>query len=508
MQQFSFGDAENCWRYMLRVLLFDCLHRAYLTDLHPRILYRLDVEREWMDELRMRAMEEFADSLQSINADLDQAWRRYSRGESSAGELAIVELTRAAHFLATAWEVQHILAPVNVTDPELAAAVEEQALRLQELQMRMPAAARLQLGAYKRVLDAIGRLRFQKRWGREFRLPETTVLGHSLLVALVVLLLAEALRVLPKSERLTVLTALFHDLPEALVRDIPRPLRRKIEDVVRTVEAEEMNLLLRGLDWEVERELHLFSGTLTEEAGEAQEFDDVRVGEDGRVTRVKGGSRKEQDVRWGCLVKWADDFCAWLEAVWTIERGVRSATLERWMEEFPRRLEIWEGERWYWEVRQAVGAREEGPVPGDVLVFFYTPTGGADPGFYGWAVELEWLREERLIYFRPVSPSDRLKMRPWWDEKAAELADRIRGRVKQGTLWRVPTTWSPSSAKVLSGGPVEVTGAAARPPVVGGAGTEAGLAGDAGARLRRSRLTSYEGGCRSNVQPQSRDLGN
>lgn len=36
MQQFSFGDAEGCWRYMLRVFLFDCLHRAYLTDLHPR----------------------------------------------------------------------------------------------------------------------------------------------------------------------------------------------------------------------------------------------------------------------------------------------------------------------------------------------------------------------------------------------------------------------------------------------------------------------------------------
>lgn len=72
------------------------------------------------------------------------------------------------------------------------------------------------------------------------------------------------------------------------------------------------------------------------------------------------------------------------------------------------------------------------------MVFFYAPTGRADPGFYGWAVVLEWLREGGVIYFRPVSPSDRLKMHPWWDEKAAELAERIRGRVKQGTLWRVP----------------------------------------------------------------------
>jgi len=103
------------------------------------------------------------------------------------------------------------------------------------------------------------------------------------------------------------------------------------------------------------------------------------------------------------------------------------------------RLDIWENERWSWGVGRVSGAGHI-PKPGDTMVFFYAPSGGAEPGFYGWAVVLEWVDQERAFSFRPVSPSDRLKMCPWWDEEAAELANKIRGKVKQGTLWLVPDT--------------------------------------------------------------------
>jgi hypothetical protein len=33
LNQFHLGDLNLCWKYMFRVLLYDCLHRAYLTDL-------------------------------------------------------------------------------------------------------------------------------------------------------------------------------------------------------------------------------------------------------------------------------------------------------------------------------------------------------------------------------------------------------------------------------------------------------------------------------------------
>ncbi len=102
------------------------------------------------------------------------------------------------------------------------------------------------------------------------------------------------------------------------------------------------------------------------------------------------------------------------------------------------RLEIWEGERWSWPVGSKRG-KGHSPEPGDVVAFFYAPSGSTDPGFYGWAVITEWYERDGFteMYFRPVAPSDYLKMNPWWDSAAKKLADEIRGSVKQGTFWFV-----------------------------------------------------------------------
>jgi len=108
------------------------------------------------------------------------------------------------------------------------------------------------------------------------------------------------------------------------------------------------------------------------------------------------------------------------------------------------RLDIWEGERWEWPVKRATGL-DHPPASGDKVLFFYAPSGCDEPGFYGLAVITHWIDEtrngerDRRFYFRPVNPSDRLKMRPWWNEQEAKsLAAQIRGAVKQGTLWPVP----------------------------------------------------------------------
>ena len=101
------------------------------------------------------------------------------------------------------------------------------------------------------------------------------------------------------------------------------------------------------------------------------------------------------------------------------------------------RFELWEGERWAWPVRTKSSGGEL-PEAGDVVAFFDSPSGGNDPGFYGWAVVLEWFPGSSTpLAFRPVAPSDYLKMHPWWDNKARMLADAIRGKMKQRTLWIV-----------------------------------------------------------------------
>jgi len=100
------------------------------------------------------------------------------------------------------------------------------------------------------------------------------------------------------------------------------------------------------------------------------------------------------------------------------------------------RVEIWEGERWNWSVG-TMSSDGQHPAPGDIVGFFYAPTKAKDPGFYGWAVILEWVAQVPELHFRPTAPSDHLKMHPWWDDQARQLADTIRGKMKQRTLWLV-----------------------------------------------------------------------
>jgi len=102
------------------------------------------------------------------------------------------------------------------------------------------------------------------------------------------------------------------------------------------------------------------------------------------------------------------------------------------------RIEIWENERWSWAPRKLSGGGE--PQPGDSMAFFYAKAGGIDPGFYGWAVVLEYHKahdDRKKLYFRPVTPTNHLKMYPWWNREAQDIANEVRGPMAQGTIWRV-----------------------------------------------------------------------
>ncbi len=117
-------------------------------------------------------------------------------------------------------------------------------------------------------------------------------------------------------------------------------------------------------------------------------------------------------------------------ATWLYQLNANNWSAERY------RLEIWEGERWNWSVG-TISGKGQHPEEGDIVVFFYAPSKSTDPGFYGWAVVLGWVDQVPELHFRPVAPSDHLKMHPWWDGKdgwASQLADAIRGKMKQGTL--------------------------------------------------------------------------
>ncbi len=102
-------------------------------------------------------------------------------------------------------------------------------------------------------LMVIEQLRFQVRWNQTPRVPKTTVLGHSFFVALLSLLLSRQsakhyandtgkdFEFCSKRMYNNYFSALFHDLPEAVTRDIISPVKQatdSLSSIVKQIEAD------------------------------------------------------------------------------------------------------------------------------------------------------------------------------------------------------------------------------------------------------------------------------
>jgi putative hydrolase of HD superfamily len=90
-------------------------------------------------------------------------------------------------------------------------------------------------------VDLFGYLRFQYRWAQMPRVPKTSVLGHSLMVAITTFFFARENDACPKRLYNAFWGGLFHDLPEAVTRDIISPVKtssQELDDLIKNLESE------------------------------------------------------------------------------------------------------------------------------------------------------------------------------------------------------------------------------------------------------------------------------
>lgn len=118
-------------------------------------------------------------------------------------------------------------------------------------------------------------------------------------------------------------------------------------------------------------------------------------------------------------------------AVWLYQMSADGYSPEEYRET------VWEGEVTRWPAGNVRTSSRIKISPGDILIFAFAKTGTREPGLYGWGVVLKYKEEAGNIYFRPSRPSDYLKMNPIWDNEVSNMLDKIRGSMKQGTMWEV-----------------------------------------------------------------------
>ena len=106
------------------------------------------------------------------------------------------------------------------------------------------------------------------------------------------------------------------------------------------------------------------------------------------------------------------------------------------------RLDVWQDQVLEWPTGRVMTTDGARPTPGDSVVLWYAKKHAEEPGIVGWGIVLDFrppsaLNDEDTLAWRPVFPSDALKMHPLYSADLQEVVERIRGPMPQGTMWQV-----------------------------------------------------------------------
>lgn len=177
------------------------------------------------------------------------------------------------------------------------------------------------------LVTEIETLRFQIRWNQTPRVPATSVLGHSYFVAAVTLLMSRSLNLSDTRLYNNFFSALFHDLPEAVTRDIISPVKQATDhlpEVVKQIEDMIVHKELLPLMDESYRDEVMFY---------MQDEFKNRIFHNGRTEVIPfemldNYDKKEYHPTDGMLVRCADHIAAFVEADSSISHGITSVHLE------------------------------------------------------------------------------------------------------------------------------------------------------------------------------------
>ena len=321
------------WKWMIYASLFDLLRKIALCDIKAPVQQMLKKEftREYMrlDEWVLKQYK----PLISDDA-LFSAFTIYVG--QKAGSFALPQelvlsnrIYNAAHKYSTMRELE-MLSVVN----------EKERLSKIESELKADLQPYLDLEGLQKLMTRqkefefllkIEQLRFQTRWNQTPRVPATSVLGHCFFVAIMTLLLGRETN--PKMcERRVVnnyFSALFHDLPESVTRDIISPVKQAtvaLPTIVKKIEDEIVSKeLIPLMDKSYVDEVIYYT---------SDEFSDRVILKDGTVKSVtwqelNGKYNNEQyNPVDGKLVRICDHLSALMEADISIKHGITSSHLQ------------------------------------------------------------------------------------------------------------------------------------------------------------------------------------
>ena len=319
------------WYWMIYASLFDLLKKIALCDIKAPVQQML--KREYPAEY-MRLNEWVLNQYRQLIKD-DSLFSKFTIyiGQK-AGSLSVPEelkktmhIYNAAHKYSTIRELE-MLSVVN----------EKERLSNIDVELRADIQPYLDLEGLQKLIThqkefdfvlKIEQLRFQTRWNQTPRVPQTSVLGHCFFVAIMTLLLGRESNPQMCTRRVVnnFFSALFHDLPESVTRDIISPVKQATDDlpnIVKKIEDEIVNKeLVPLMDESFVDEVIYYT---------SDEFSD-RIMLEGKIKKATWDELNEKynepqfNPVDGKLVRICDHLSALMEADISIKHGITSSHL-------------------------------------------------------------------------------------------------------------------------------------------------------------------------------------
>lgn len=321
------------WNWMIYASLFDLLKKISLCDIKAPVQQML--KKEFPQEF-MRLNEWVLNQYKQLLTDKDLFSRFTIYIGQKAGSFPIPKELEASVYVYNAASKYS-----TIRELEMLSFVNEKE-RYQniytELQSDLQAYLNLE-GLQKLIthqkefsfLLKIEQLRFQTRWNQTPRVPATSVLGHCFYVAIMTLLLGRESNPLMCNKRVVnnFFSALFHDLPESVTRDIISPVKQATDDlpnIVKKIEDEIVNKELVPLmqDFYVKEVIYYtndeFENRIQNDKGEIQFLSWEELNNNYNLDKYNPVDGK--------LVRICDHLSALMEADISIKHGITSSHLQ------------------------------------------------------------------------------------------------------------------------------------------------------------------------------------
>ncbi len=315
------------YSHLIEAGIFEFLRRVVVTDIRPDV-FRKALQQKGK-EINQWVIEKLSNSLKDIDGgNFLTKFKLYLNDESTYKKERFI--LKASSYLATKWEFSIVYQTSQFLNDieDVKKSVDDEIEDYYELIGVRKIALNKKLA---KVIDLSGRLRFQKRWAQTPRIPETSVLGHMLTVAIFSYFYSTNVNACPKRLQNNFFTSLFHDLPEALTRDIISPVKYSVDelsDLIAQFEIEKMNDdILPNVPIQIQKEFSYLLGLYDDTKDEF--LDKVII--DNKIKVLNNGVSKYNEDKYdaidGLALKQCDKLSAFVEASLSISHGIKSKEL-------------------------------------------------------------------------------------------------------------------------------------------------------------------------------------